>query len=87
MKSSPAAVSWGPGRVDLFAKYNTSSETTLFHRAYEAGWQASWQDLLTARTSIDWVGDPRAASMAMGRVDVFAQSSDNLVWHMWYDAP
>jgi hypothetical protein len=82
---APAAVSWGPGRVDVFHRYDAPSGPTLFHNAFEGGWQDEWQDLRTDRgNSLDWTGDPDAVSRSSGTIDVFARTTDNRLWHMSY---
>jgi hypothetical protein len=88
IETNPAVAVWGPGRFDLFARPYGIPEISLFHRGYESGWQQDWQDLLTYRgAAYDWVGNPSAVSMAPQRVDVFAQSADNVLWHVWHTSP
>jgi len=57
------------------------------HRGSENSWRHDWQDLLTQRPTIDWIGNPDAVSMDPFRVDVFARSSSNQLWHMWHISP
>ena len=73
--SDPAAVSWGTGRIDVFAR---STKGTLLHKWFEGGW-FPWQDLGGAITS-----GPAAASWASGRLDVFARGTDNTLQHIAY---
>ena len=88
MQSSPAVASWGNGRFDLFAELNGGVETTLMHRGFEGGWREDWQDLLTNRGPLlNWIGNPDAVSFASMRVDVFARSIDNVLWHVWHVSP
>src|SRR5207253_1066540 len=52
----------------------------LWHRWYNGGW-FGWESLGGVLTS-----NPAAASMTMGRLDVFARGGDRALWHRWYDA-
>ena len=38
----PTAVSWGPGRLDLFV---IGTDGGTYHKAYEGGWQPSYENL------------------------------------------
>ncbi len=71
--SSPAAASWGPGRLDLFIR---GADDTLWHRAYEDTW-GEWESLGGVLTS-----DPAAVSWGTNRIDVFARGLDNHLIHI-----
>ncbi len=73
--SSPAAASWGPGRLDLFIR---GEDNALWHRAYSNGW-GDWESLGGTLTS-----DPAAVSWGEGRIDVFARDQDNRLLHIAY---
>lgn len=69
--SSPAAVSWGTGRIDVFAR----GEENLFHLPFENDWGA-WEDLGGIMK-----GGPGVCSWAPGRLDVFIRRQDNRLAH------
>jgi hypothetical protein len=74
----PGAVSWGPGRLDVFGR---GTDSALKHTWWDGvGW-AEWEDLGGGLAS-----SPDAASWAAGRLDVFVQGTDNQIWHKWYEA-
>jgi hypothetical protein len=75
---SVAAVSWGSGRVDLFA---TGADGQLYHNwGTDAG---SWLPNLNQWESLggNIVGDPVAASWGPGRLDVFVVGTDDAIYH------
>jgi hypothetical protein len=89
--SAVAGVSWGPERLDLFARSETGS---LIHKQYHRyfGWTL-WQDLGGCI-----VGAPTATSWQAYRIDVFVQgcNSEGInmhhkwfdgVWHAWEVVP
>ena len=67
MYSAPSAVSWGPGRVDVFAM---GSDYALWHRAYDGSWHAweSWGGVI--------VDAPIAISWGPGMLEAFSRGSD-----------
>lgn len=81
--SEACAVSWGPGRLDVFAR---GSDFTLRHRAFENGaWVTSdWQNLSDPEDSL--ASAPTAVSWGPNRLDVFAvRHSDGSLIHTWWD--
>jgi hypothetical protein len=70
---APAAVSWGPNRVDLFVHWD---DNTLRHSTYENGkWEsfdAEWNKL-----GGGVVDSPAAASWGPNRLDVFVHDTTN----------
>src|SRR4051794_32981044 len=58
----PAAVSWGPDRIDVFGPDWAGH---LMHKAWEAGWH-EWEDLGAIEDG------PGVSSWNPGRLDVFA---------------
>jgi len=83
------AVSWGPDRIDLFAR---NASNSVVHRAWNAGqWSPpineDWENL----GGEFYVGRPPAAvSWGPNRVDVFIiadpeQDGNGNVWHRWWD--
>ncbi len=79
--SPVAGVSWGPERLDLFAR---SEQGSLIHKQYHRyfGW-TQWEDLGGCI-----VGAPTASSWGPYRIDVFVQGCNNIginMHHIWYD--
>src|SRR5216683_1816823 len=77
------AVSWGPGRLDLFT---IGEDGVLWHFWFDGQNRANrWESLGSPPFGL--VGTPSAVSWGPGRLDVFAigGASSNL-WHIWYDA-
>jgi hypothetical protein len=72
----PAAVSWGPGRIDLFVR---GTDSNLWHKWYSGGW-SGWENLGGPIASA-----PTAASWGSGRLDVFAVGPAGSVVHKFYD--
>jgi murein DD-endopeptidase MepM/ murein hydrolase activator NlpD len=75
LTSGPGVASWGPGRLDVFAR---GSNNSLIHKWYSNGWW-NWESLGGIITS-----DPAAVSWGVGRIDVFARGGDNALWHRAY---
>jgi hypothetical protein len=80
--SSPTAVSWGPGRIDVFAR---GINNTLHYTAYERSWADSVYLSLRGNLVSDFL--PVAVSWDTGRLDVFALGRDNvgntILQHTW----
>jgi hypothetical protein len=74
--SEPAAVSWGPGRIDVFA---LDRAFHVRHKWYSGGW-SGWEDL---GGSFQW-GDVFATSWGTGRLDVFTHDSTGALMHRRY---
>ncbi len=73
LASQPAAVSWAPGRMDVFARF---TDDALWHRAYMAGGWLAWEKIGGVLSSA-----PAVASWAPGRLDVFVRNIDNGLSH------
>jgi hypothetical protein len=74
---SPAACSWGPDRIDVFAR---GADGGLWHRWYEpAGWQ-DWE-----RLPVSIASDPAATSWGPNRIDVFGRGQDGQLVHAAWD--
>jgi hypothetical protein len=67
---------YGPGRLDLFAR---DEDHHLTHRVHTDGHWGSWKDLGGKISSA-----PAAVSWASGRIDVFAQDTDAHLVHKWW---
>ncbi|MFI5681887.1 hypothetical protein [Streptomyces cellulosae] len=78
-QGTPAAVSWGTGRLDVFARGATTNK--LFHRTqYGTQWNRTWTDLGGALLS-----GPGAASWGPNRLDVFAKDKEHHLVHKFFD--
>jgi hypothetical protein len=78
LRSQPAVVSWGPGRLDVFAR-GTADELTWRAWRSGAGW-TSWRSLGGVLSSA-----PTVASWRPGRLDVFVRWSDGSMRQRTYD--
>jgi hypothetical protein len=72
----PASVSWGSGRVDVFAR---GTDDHLWHKYYANGW-SGWENLGGALSSA-----PGVASWAPGRLDVFARGTAGDLVHRYFE--
>jgi IPT/TIG domain-containing protein len=77
LSSAPAAASWSPGRLDVFAR---GGDNGLWHKWYSGGW-SDWEPLGGVLSS-----GPGVVSWAPGRLDVLVQGLDGALWHKWYSA-
>jgi hypothetical protein len=78
--ATSAAVSWGPGRLDVFG---LGTDNQIFHKFFERGWGPSptgWQPLGGIFNS-----PPAAVSWSSGRLDIFALGMDNDMFHKAFD--
>jgi hypothetical protein len=76
---TPALVSWGPERLDLFA---LSDDDFLYHLAYANGvWDSTWTDL----GSVEANSPPVAVSWGADRLDVFFTTRDSTVMHLGWN--
>jgi uncharacterized protein YndB with AHSA1/START domain len=73
----PTAVSWGDGRIDVFA---LGADLSLWHKGYARGqgW-SGWENLGGVLLS-----SPAVSSWAEGRLDVFALGTDGQMRHKWF---
>jgi hypothetical protein len=74
---SPAAVSWGPNRVDLFAVWDRQ----VRHRAYDNGTWNPWEHLEGVTDNA-----PAAASWKVNRVDVLVQTTDRFTARRFWES-
>jgi hypothetical protein len=73
--SQPAAVSWGPGRLDLFVRGTDASCSTSGTTGNRwSGWE-SLGGRLTSGLAV--------ASWGSGRLDIFVRGADAALWHKW----
>jgi hypothetical protein len=77
--SGPAAVSWGPDRMDVVARLPDGSVEHWGREGEGAGWGDENLGGLTT-------GEPAIASWAPGRLDVFVRGSDGTLDHSAWEA-
>ena len=85
--SPPAAVSWGPNRLDIFGVGVggiDSRQITMFHKWWDG---TNWGP---SRTDWEWLGGtfnspPAAVSWGPNRLDIFGVGVDNTMFHKWWD--
>lgn len=73
---SPAAVSWGPDRIDLFGR---GSDGAIYHNYWDGSWH-SFESL-----GGNFIYGPAASSWGPGRLDVFAVGTDGAIYHNYWD--
>jgi hypothetical protein len=75
---APGAASWGPNRLDLFARGNDNG---VYHKWYAGQDWSAWEKFDGLIGS-----QPAVASWGPDRLDVFAKGAlDNNMYHKWYD--
>jgi len=76
--SDPDISSWGPGRLDVFAR---GVDNSLWHKWWYnlSGW-SGWENL-----GGNLASGPSAVSWGLNRIDVVARAVDNSVLHWWWD--
>jgi hypothetical protein len=85
ISSWPSAVSWGSGRIDVFAREPSTGRLTQAYYTSTDGWH-NWY-------SGPWVGScitgaPGVSSWGTNRLDVFTQGCNdngNHVYHWWFN--
>ena len=75
---SPAAASWGPNRLDLFAVWDKQ----VHHRAYNNGTWSPWTENLEGATN----DVPAAAAAKLLRVDVLVHTTDNFMARRYWES-
>jgi hypothetical protein len=78
MQGSPAAVSWGPGRIDVFARGGGSD---LAHKFFDDGRWSPWESLGNQITA-----SPAVISTGPQQLNVFARGTDGALYHRWFGA-
>lgn len=77
LTTAPAAASWQPNRLDVFAG---GRDNALWHIWWSGNNWSSWESLGGVLTSA-----PAAVSWGPNRIDVFGRGTDNALWHIWWD--
>jgi hypothetical protein len=78
LTASPAAVSGGNGRIDVFGR---GTDSALWWRHYENNAWSNWEPL---GGGLDPNIGPAASSWAAGHLDVFIIGTDHALWHRSY---
>lgn len=83
-EGDPAAVSWAPYRVDLFAR----NAGQLVHRySHDHGSHfTDWESLGHPPGSIQLQGSPSVVSRGPRKIDVVVRCSDGHLWHIGWDS-
>lgn len=74
---APEVVSWGPNRLDIFAR---SLDSQPMHLVWDGTRWRAWEPLGGILS-----GPPRAASRGLNRLDVFGVGLDRGLYHKWWD--
>ncbi|HSU15043.1 hypothetical protein [Longimicrobium sp.] len=72
----PHAVSWGAGRLDVFA---VGEDRRILHWWFDGGWGGPEPLAGTVWSA------PTAVAWGPNRLDVFAAGDDRTLWHWWYE--
>jgi hypothetical protein len=75
--SDPAAASWGPERIDLFAR--GAADGQLVHIFYDKGW-ADWESLGKKLASA-----PAVTSASFERLDIVARDESGAILHLGFN--
>ncbi|CAI6087140.1 unnamed protein product [Clonostachys chloroleuca] len=79
---TPAVVSWGPGRIDVFVR---GTDNAVYHKWQNGG----GTDFLPAGNFENLGGtifsNISAVSWGPNRIDLFALGTNNACWHRWWD--
>jgi|GEM_PF-3285765 serine/threonine protein kinase len=73
---APAAVSWGPNRVDVFGR---GSDGALYHNYWDGSWH-TFESL-----GGNFLYGPAVSTWGPGRLDVFAVGMDSALYHTYWD--
>ncbi len=74
---SPNCVSWGPERIDCFAR---GTDQAMYHRWWDGGAWGGWEDLGGVILEA-----PNCESWGANRIDCFARGTDRAVYHRWWN--
>jgi hypothetical protein len=78
------AISWGPGRLDLFYRGN---DNMLYHKYFDSGaWTPSMTDWESLGAINRLPADITAVSWGPGRLDLFYPGIDGAIYHKYFDS-
>lgn len=74
------AVSWGPGRLDIFTM--KGDHTSLFHQWFDGQvWGSEWLE----KPPFGLKGGLSTVSWGPGRLNLFGIGQDGVLWNFWFD--
>ena len=73
----PDCVSWGPSRIDCFAR---GTDQAMWHRWLDGTQWGGWESLGGILLE-----QPDCVSWGANRLDCFARGTDRAMWHRWWD--
>jgi hypothetical protein len=81
---NPAAVSFAPGRLDVFVR---GTDNALWHNFIDQTGPHPWEQFALPLNPgpISLTSGPAVSSSGPNRLDIFVRGSDNAVWHTWFD--
>lgn len=83
IRGAPTVASWGPNRLDVFARWCESGRrTNLYHRQFDGTWHP-WEQVPRFNEQI--ASPPSAVSWGPDRIDVFARGSTGAVVHTYFN--
>jgi hypothetical protein len=82
LASAPAAVTWGPDRLDAFA---VTKDGSLGHRWWDGMIWNDWEDLGVTAINHFYVGTPSVLSATPNRIDVLVLGDDTDLYHLWLE--
>lgn len=77
-KSQPVPVSWGNGRIDIFA---IGMDDQMYRKVYGGKWEPDGWEALTGK----FKSPPAAVSWGSDRLDVFGIGMDNQMYHRAFE--
>ena len=69
----PECVSWGPNRIDCFAR---GTDAAMYHRWWNGSSWGGWESLGGTISTV-----PECVSWGANRLDCFAIGMDSALWH------
>jgi hypothetical protein len=86
LSGPPAACSWGPNRVDVFAR---GAAGDMLHRRWDGTEWSRFESLGMPVTGdlvvLPFAGSVAACTWGAQRLDVFARALDGCLYHAWFD--
>ena len=77
LTSAPAAVSWGPNRIDTFARGKFGH---MWHKWWDGATWSGWEDL-----GGDLSSAVAVSSRQENRLDCFVRGPSDHLWHKWWN--
>ncbi|HED33887.1 MAG TPA: hypothetical protein ENJ08_06670, partial [Gammaproteobacteria bacterium] len=79
IKEQPECVSWGPNRIDCFAR---GGSNRMYHKWWNGSRWAGWENLGGVIKE-----QPECVSWGPNRIDCFARGGSNRMYHKWWPCP